>query len=536
MNIKPLRLMVSATLVAASAISATSFVSSPAAASSGDVVPFGAAVDASAMPTSSMVVKATKDASVLSAKTADTGAHLVLRATAGSAETRRFFADFPVNVPADATDVKATLNVPVAKVSTGGSASLSLGLVPGAAVWSENAITWATQPPATVAGVATAMAGATTSFDVTKAVNDTVARGEDHIGVRLSTTPGSKYTTVEVASRESANPSATLTISYHLCGGIDAKGVPTCPGKVLFGTTSRGAGSALGYKGDMLAAEARYGRRAPVWRSYFRPGSAPLTTAKSDPLSSALLTHIHNGGIAQINYRPADDWSEATGNNAAVNASIDTFADNVKSTGGKVMITINHEPENNVGSGTSCYYKTGVNPVGNSPANYRAMWRYIHGRFAAKGVTNAIWITGSQSYPKFNCLRNELWPGDDVVDWVGFDLYVGTGRAHATANAGIDYMTNWFTTNSAPGRDYASKPYAMTEFGIAGGQSLVIEGYHALRTSLEANRWPNLKMFLIWDSNLNNDPFRTDLTDTNDYDINEQNAFATLATTPALLP
>ena len=85
-----------------------------------------------------------------------------------------------------------------------------------------------------------------------------------------------------------------------------------------------------------------------------------------------------------MNWKPNPDWSQATGANATVNQAIDQAAANIKAAGAKIMLTLNHEPDNDIGGGTSCSYKGTI--AGNTPANYVAMWRHIHDRFAALGV------------------------------------------------------------------------------------------------------------------------------------------------------
>lgn len=67
--------------------------------------------------------------------------------------------------------------------------------------------------------------------------------------------------------------------------------------------------------------------------------------------------------------------------------------------------------------------------AGNDPAGFVAMWRHIVDLFRADGATNVTWVwcpnslstsTSSSTHPS---KLPALYPGDDYVDWTGFDGY-----------------------------------------------------------------------------------------------------------------
>ena len=61
--------------------------------------------------------------------------------------------------------------------------------------------------------------------------------------------------------------------------------------------------------------------------------------------------------------------------------------------------------------------------TGGSPADYRAMWRYVHGRFDV-GDAHMQWIFSmNQTDTSSACRPEVLYPGDKYVDWMGFDGY-----------------------------------------------------------------------------------------------------------------
>lgn len=504
--------MTALTAVGGAATAASPAVSSPTAS------------QLSAPQTSSFA--ATKDTfAITTYPTKDRGVYPYLRVSADPGAIS--YVGFDVSgIPADAVNVSATLTLP----RSGGNALAPRIRASLVGAWDERT-TWATKP-AVGAQVAEAIAnptGSATVLDVTGALPST-RNGAVSLALQMPSGAGFVY----FSARETGTP-AKLDVTWSRICGLDAKAVPTCAGQILFGAASGLAGTKMTYSQVMGNAADRYGRDVPVWRSYAPPGTLPMSP--NDPVGSGNIAHVRAGGIAQVNWKPDADWSKATGSNATVNAWIDRAADNIKAVApGTVMLTLHHEPQNDVGGGTSCSHP-GTNP-NMTPANYRAMWRNVYNRFQAKGVTNVLWLTGDMGFAGVRCLVPEMWPGDDIVDWVGFDKYWGA-KGSATVDAAIGEMYRWYQANSVPGRSYSSKPIALTEFGMNNpnaAQSVAYQGYRDLAAAVQSGKYPGIKMMLVWDSNRNGDPVRTDLDGANVADPVEQAEFNELANLPQLKP
>ncbi len=72
------------------------------------------------------------------------------------------------------------------------------------------------------------------------------------------------------------------------------------------------------------------------------------------------------------------------------------------------------------------WYAWGVNSVSNpqnTSADYVAMWRHVHGLFAAEGVTNVRWVWCPNVDNGDTASIASLYPGDAYVDYVGLDGY-----------------------------------------------------------------------------------------------------------------
>ncbi len=58
-----------------------------------------------------------------------------------------------------------------------------------------------------------------------------------------------------------------------------------------------------------------------------------------------------------------------------------------------------------------------------SPENYKAAWRHIHGVFKAAGVTNVSWVWCPNASAFDDGEAQEFYPGADSVDWLCADGY-----------------------------------------------------------------------------------------------------------------
>lgn len=147
----------------------------------------------------------------------------------------------------------------------------------------------------------------------------------------------------------------------------------------------------------------------------------------------------------------------------------------------KSFLTIQHEPENDGGFGSG----------ENSPENYVAMFRHIVTRMRSQGAGRAIdggkivFVWNMMGYYGHAQWYNRLWPGDDVVDWVGWDPYANrnilslSAMMNETGNvAGWPGIYVWSTTpHAAPSGGYSfsgTKPIIICEWGLntsAGGNN-----------------------------------------------------------------
>ncbi|MDQ6875239.1 MAG: hypothetical protein M3042_09300 [Actinomycetota bacterium] len=247
-----------------------------------------------------------------------------------------------------------------------------------------------------------------------------------------------------------------------------------------------------GLRAQVEAHEQRIGRQLDIVHSYHPVGSLPLSPDEQYFINRA-------GTLGFINWRPAAVWSDAAGGNATVNAQIDQVADSFNAVAPhKVFFTLFHEPENDVSAGNCTTNAAGA--IAGSPADYRAMWRNVRSRFDAKGVTNVVWVMDYMNYPAWDCLVGELYPGNDLVDWVMFNAY-GTGSQ--TWAGKINHFQDLLTSTNSPATDFLSKPWGIVEWNanastMTPAQSLAY--YDQAKAALDTTAFPRLRAYLVFDN------------------------------------
>ena len=182
-------------------------------------------------------------------------------------------------------------------------------------------------------------------------------------------------------------------------------------------------------------------------------------------------------------------WSSiADGSQDAV---IDAQAARIRSLGEPVFMDFSQEPETEVDDGRY-----------GSPADFAAAFRHIVERFRAEGVTNVAWVWSVMGYSGYyRYYTGGLYPGDDVVDWIGWDPY-NWYRCHDSAWTSFEDKVrtfyDWLSQNG-----HGDKPFMLSEYGTRESdvdpqakQRWFVDGLAALKSGA----FPNLKALVYFDS------------------------------------
>jgi hypothetical protein len=307
----------------------------------------------------------------------------------------------------------------------------------------------------------------------------------------------------------------TLSVTYELSSApppptcaVSARLVPSCG--AWFGSTVNPVAAETAPADALAREEAELGRRLDIVHVFHTAGEVWPT-----PAEVALATDPVKPRLLLVNWKPegGNTWAQVAA--GAADASIDAAAARVEAALGSrpFFLTIHHEPENEIGADGSGY----------TPADYVAMYRYVVNRLRADGVSNAVTVWDMMGYAGWGDqgLYQALYPGDDVVDWIGYDPYtdVGSGLAGIVNRPGRSFpgFYTWATT-AHPG-----KPVMLAEFGIAASDPASrAAAFGGL--AVQAKMFPALKAFVYF----NHRPDST--TGGNDYSFDDDPGVLAAAT------
>ncbi len=230
---------------------------------------------------------------------------------------------------------------------------------------------------------------------------------------------------------------------------------------------------------------------------YYHVGSATFPTP-------AEISSAHAAGKSAVlmeNWKPelGRSWAQVAAGDPAVDAEIDHEAEYLKGNySDTFFLSIHHEPEDEVDPAPGS---------GFTAADYAAMYRHVVTRLRADGVTNAVFVVDYMGSPKWgeHSWFNDLYPGDDVVDWIAEDPYsFGSGGQWRTDFAGMVNRRDgspwpgfytWATTT------HPGKPIMLGEWGVTEDLANPAAKVSFFSTMLtELRQFPALKALVYWNS------------------------------------
>ncbi|MET8154032.1 glycosyl hydrolase, partial [Actinoplanes sp. NPDC005259] len=266
------------------------------------------------------------------------------------------------------------------------------------------------------------------------------------------------------------------------------------------------------------------GRTASIFHTYHKGDEAFPTQAEIDMTSDPA-----NPRVLLTNWKIAYGSSWAKVAKGEQDKRIDAFAARVKKTYGdkKFFLVLNHEPENDViakkGSGWEA-------------KDFAAMYRHTIKRLESKGVDNAINVMAYMGNEKWMAQSwwADLYPGDDVVDWIGLDSYVSAEKGYYHYGMFADLLDrkapNGPTFYDWATKKHASKPLMIAEWGVYHRIGKPVDktaGYNSVLPEL-AKR-PGIKAIVYFDTK-NDDEGNRDISI--DSTKNNLAAFKKLAANP----
>jgi hypothetical protein len=275
-----------------------------------------------------------------------------------------------------------------------------------------------------------------------------------------------RSTAIDGAYSSSSRPATPVASTTAAGCAVNAKLVPSCG--VLWGAAAGGF-TAVPHDVALKTFEAKTGRTAAIFHTYHK-GDEVFPTASE----IAMTQDPAHPRTLMLNWKVAygSTWAKVAAGQQ--DPRIDAFASYLKSHfTAKFFLVLHHEPENDVkpaaGSGWTA-------------KDFAAMYRHTILRLRADGVDNAVSTIAYMNYEKWNNSPwwYDLYPGDDVVDWIGVDSYLNaqpggwhTGDFTSLMNRTTEPKVfpgfyNWATTR------HAGKPVMVAEWGVYDSSSKVV--------------------------------------------------------------
>lgn len=201
-----------------------------------------------------------------------------------------------------------------------------------------------------------------------------------------------------------------------------------------------------------------------------------------------------------VNYRPGMDMTWAQMASGKGDARLDRLAKHITSTyRDPFFIAIWHEPE---------HFVKATAGSGMTAKDYRNMVRHVITRLKAKGVTNAVFVQIFQGFPRFAVEPwwKDLYPGDDVIDWIASDSY-NSGSSTGYNSGGFAEMVNrtkgsWNGWYNWATKEHPGKPLMLGEWGVyANAKEPSRQGWFYDDVRKNLGKYPAIKAMLYFNAN-----------------------------------
>ncbi|MEV0727866.1 DNRLRE domain-containing protein [Polymorphospora sp. NPDC050346] len=240
---------------------------------------------------------------------------------------------------------------------------------------------------------------------------------------------------------------------------VGAKLVPTCG--VLWGVAP-GAHTGTPRTTALREFELKTGRPQAIYHAYHR-GTEIFPTAEE----IAIARDPRNPRLLFLNWKPQGaSWARIAAGDPEVDAHLDRLAAHLRTNfPEQFFFTVHHEPEDDVRPEPGSGY---------TADDYAAMFRYVVTRLRDAGATGIVSTLVHMAYVPWNVQPwfPDLYPGDDVVDWIAWDAYAysdpgyGYGDFAEMMNRRSDRHPSWPGFYNWAAARYPDKPLMLSEWGV----------------------------------------------------------------------
>ncbi|SDT70684.1 Glycosyl hydrolase family 26 [Actinoplanes derwentensis] len=241
---------------------------------------------------------------------------------------------------------------------------------------------------------------------------------------------------------------------------VGSRLVPTCG--ILWGVAP---GARTERRGQRALAEfeRKTGRPQAIFHGYHRGIRQMFPTEQE----IAIAREPGRKRILLLNWKPETaTWAKIARGDRRTDEFLDRLAVHLKENfRERFFFAVHHEAEDQVRERPGSGY---------TARDYAAMFRHVVKRLRAKGATNVVTVLVHMAYVPHTTRSwfQHMYPGDDVVDWIGFDTYsysdpgYGHGDFAELLNRRSASKPGWPGFYNWVSRRHPSKPLMIAEWGV----------------------------------------------------------------------
>jgi hypothetical protein len=236
--------------------------------------------------------------------------------------------------------------------------------------------------------------------------------------------------------------------------------VPTCG--ILWGVAPGARTEARGVQA-LAEFERKTGRHQAIFHAYHRGIRQVFPTEQE----IAISREPGRKRILLLNWKPESaTWAQIARGDRGTDEFLDRLATHIRQNyREKFFFAIHHEAEDQVREQAGSGY---------TARDYAAMFRHVVKRLRAKGAYNVVTVLVHMAYVPHTTKSwfQHMYPGNDVVDWIGFDTYsysdpgYGHGDFDELLNRRSASKPHWPGFYNWVTRRHPGKPLMVAEWGV----------------------------------------------------------------------
>lgn len=209
--------------------------------------------------------------------------------------------------------------------------------------------------------------------------------------------------------------------------------------------------------------ERKTGRHQAVYHAYHK-GNRQLFPTEAE---RRIAREPGRERILFLNWKPAGaSWAAIAKGDKATDAFLDRLARHInRDYPEQFFFTVHHEAEDNVKEKKGSGY---------TAEDYSDMYRHVVQRLRGHGVDNLVTVLVHMAYVPHTSQKwfDDMYPGNDVVDWIGFDTYAysdpgyGHGDFAELLNRQSSARPNWPGFYNWAASKHPDKPLMVAEWGV----------------------------------------------------------------------